>query len=248
METDIVRLFARLLALACVLVVLGSVLALLNITAPNPTGRRYSSQYPLTVGDGRQIGASAEWILARDLRLPNNNDADQRQCICSAGRRTPNECNGCVHTQAAMSSSYRIPDFISPRFIAESKNRNNLLYAGREVEQIRDYALAALMLKIPLWVYVRVDTPVAPEFVALTESTGGGVVYYFSNPTYADPVDRIGWAGLLISAPLGIASLWLGFRRQREPVSQAARTLDHAAAFSQRVKAKLHEDLHQESP
>lgn len=246
------RFIFRLIALICLIAFTISILLLLNITAPNPTGRRYSSQPPLTVGDGQQIGASAEWILAQDLHLPNNNDPDQRQCICSAGRRTPRKCNVCVHTQASLSSSYRIPDFISPHFIAESKNRNDLLYTGREVDQLQDYALAALMLKIPLWVYVRVDTPVAPEFTALAESTGGGVVYYFTTEGFVDPVDQGGLAGLLISVPIGTAALLLSVRRPvpspRGPVSRAVRTLDHANEFAQRAKSRLRQDLHEDDP
>lgn len=58
-----------------------SVVLLLNITAPNPTHRRYSSQMPLTTGqgNGKSIGDSAEVILAADLNLPNNNAPDQRK-------------------------------------------------------------------------------------------------------------------------------------------------------------------------
>jgi hypothetical protein len=246
-----VRLLFRLLALACLIGAAISILLLLNMTAPNPTGRRYSSLPPLTVGDGKQIGASAEWILARDLRLPNNNAADQRQCICGSGRRTPADCNSCVHSLSAMGSSYRIPDFISPHFIAESKNRSNLMYSGREVDQLQDYALAALMLKIPLWVYVRVDTPVAPEFIALVESTGGGVIRYFTTEGFVDPVDRAAWAGLLGSVPLGAAAFYLGFRRPQKrrsrgspgPVGRANRVLDQADAFAQRVKGRLRQEL-----
>ena len=88
-----------------------------------------------------------------------------------------------------LQSNFRIPDFIAPDFIAESKNTQNLLYSGREYDQISDYALAAKLLNRPLWVYTRVDTIVEPKFYEIVHATGGNVVPYFTVPGYVDPVD-----------------------------------------------------------
>lgn len=202
------------------------VILLLNITAPNPTGRRYSSEIPLTTGggSGEAIGRDAERILAHDLRLPNNNDPDQRQCLCqSAVLSTSRDCNVCL-AAPGLHSTYRIPDFIAPGFIAESKNTQNLLYGGREFDQISDYALAAKSLNRPLWVFVRVDTNVQPEFYQIVVSTGGGVLAYFAVPGYADPVDGAARTGLLLSGLCAAGCIWLERRSVRKRHSTAVKS------------------------
>jgi hypothetical protein len=230
-----------------------AILLLLNITAPNPTGRRYSSQMPLMTGGGMNIGLDAERILAHDLRLPNNNDPAQRQCLCHPGSSIPSDCNLCIPV-APLQSAWRIPDFVSDRFLAESKNRANLPYDGREVDQIVDYAAAAISLGRPLWVYVRVNTPVAPEFDALVESTGGAVIPYFTVPGYHDTVDavaqRLLWAGLLLTAcPI----LTIGFFAARAtparptPAQRTIRTLQHAEDFSRKTRTRLQSQLKEKS-
>ncbi len=74
----------RIVFLLALISLVASVVLLMNITAPNPTGRRYSSEVPLVgrQANAQQIGADGERILSNDLHLPNNNEADQRQCIC----------------------------------------------------------------------------------------------------------------------------------------------------------------------
>lgn len=171
---------------------------LLNFTAPNPTGRRYSSQTPLTTGQatGNKIGLDGERILAADLHLPRNDAPDQLQCICNSlqysNRRN---CNACI-AAAPLSAQYRRPDFVGPNFIAEAKNTQNLLYESRDLEQIRDFVTAAKALKRPLWVFTRVNTEIDSEFSRIVETTGGGVVPYFTVPGYVDPVDRAAKAGI----------------------------------------------------
>jgi hypothetical protein len=242
----------RILLTLFQLIAVASILLLLNVTAPNPTHRRYSSEMPITTGQAgpQEIGASAERILSNDLRLPNNNDADQLQCICSSTSDVRRSyCRACLAVVQSV-SNYRIPDFVGPDFIAESKNTQGLLYAGREVDQIRDFVTASLMMRRPLWLYVRTNTDVAPEFAALVNSTGGGIVHYFTVPGYADPIDSTARAGLIV-AIIGIISLIvLGRRSQRRPVSipapkqpfindplgKAVRKTETAETFMQRSK------------
>jgi hypothetical protein len=177
-----------------ILISIGTIL-LLNFTAFNPTHRRYSSASPvINANSPQEIGISGERILAADLGLPRNDDPDQRQCICNSPSYVPGvaECRVCsAYSQSV--ANYRRPDFFSPQFIAESKNRQGLLYTHDDlVNQIGDYAIAARALNIPLWVYVRVDTQVDPEFKRIVRETGGNIIYYFTVPGYVDPIDRLG--------------------------------------------------------
>lgn len=193
----------RSLMLLSLMIFIVSMVLLLNFTAPNPTGRRYSSESPVTTGQGsaNAIGLSGERVLAQDLNLPRNDRKDQLQCICNSPtyRLSVSECRVCLaYTQSI--ANYRRPDFVSSNFIAESKNAQNLIYTGREVDQITDYVFAARAMNIPLWVYVRVDTVVDPEFVDVVASTRGGVVYYFTVPGYVDPVDQTARVIALLAA------------------------------------------------
>lgn len=213
-----------------------------NFTAPNPTGRRYSSESPVTTGQGSasQIGLSGEMILARDLGLPRNEEANQRQCACgSQSSVTVNECRVCLVTTSEI-SSYRRPDFVAANFIAESKNVQNLLYTGREVNQIREYALVARLLNRPLWIYTRVDSAVSREFIDIAESTGGGVVRYFSVPGYKDPVDQfaitvrtvtLSTVGLLVIIEVIV-------RRFKRKPPQYGKPLDHAEALMEKARER----------
>lgn len=185
-------------------------LLLLNFTAPNPTGRRYSSEMPLTTrqGSAAEIGLSGERILAKDLGLPRNEAPDQRKCICNNGNPSPAECNACV-ASVQMASPYRRPDFFGKGFIAEAKNTQGLFYEGREFEQISDYALAAHTLGVPLYVYTRVDTKIDREFEHVVASTGGAVVRYFRVPNWSDPIDSLARNGLLLSlGALLLLGIW----------------------------------------
>lgn len=215
----------RLVALIALLVAVICIILLLNFTAPNPTGRRYSSQVPRTTGQGNStaLGLDGERILAIDLGLPRNDDPDQRLCICN---NRPNyippltECRTCVAFSQSV-ANYRRPDFIGPDFIAESKNRRDLLYTqSDQLEQIGDYAIAARAAGKPLWLYVRVNTKLDPEFYRIVQETGGGVVYYFTVPDYVDPIDQAATAGLFISGGMFVMLILversaLIFRRRR---------------------------------
>lgn len=199
---------AALGALVCIVL-------LLNVTAPNPTRRRYSSQ-PVVMEhvSPHVVGSSAESVLAADLRLPNNNTEDQRQCFCSSSGQAPKSlCRSCVVSIPEI-SSFCVPDFIATSFVADSKNER-LFPSRHDAEQIPEMAAGAKALGVPLWVYVRVCTEMKPEAAGLIEiiaSTGGGLVPYFIGegcPNYVDPVDRAAGVGLLVSlAVVAVFSVW----------------------------------------
>jgi len=182
------------LILALVLFCVSAIL-LLNFTAPNPTGRRYSSQIVLISGGTQSIGNSGEAVLSEDLHLPNNNASDQLQCLCNPTYRARvSECRTCV-ASSELVTTFRRPDFISPYFIAESKNVQIL----RDFEQISVYAAAARLMGRPLWVFVRVNTIFDSGTDELVKATGGGIVPYFAVPGYVDPVDTAAKRGLAAS-------------------------------------------------
>jgi hypothetical protein len=235
-------------------------LLLRNVTAPNPTGRRYSSETPLTTGQGssQDIGISGETVLAKDLRLPNNNYAGQTQCICGKASQSSNgRCVACLVVLPSM-SSYRMPDFVGSGFLAESKNEQGLLYTGREVDQIQDYVMAAILMRASLWVYVRIDTNVAPEFIQLVQSTGGNIVYYFTVPGYIDPVDDAAHKVQAVSMAtlfLVVLETWAVRRFKNRPLTvsfpkspadpfgKASSKVDAAEDFVRRTKDRQQRDM-----
>lgn len=209
-----IKLVRRLSLLTAIIGAVICIILLLNFTAENPTGRRYSSEIPISTGGGNssQIGTSGERILANDLGVQRNEQADLRQCICNMTPTRANppltECRVCMG-YAQLTSQYRRPDFVTSSYIAESKNASDLAYTGREIDQIGDYAISARALGVPLWVYVRVNSRVDPEFVNIVNSTGGGVVSYFTTPGYVDATDQRARTGLIIAgATILILGLW----------------------------------------
>jgi hypothetical protein len=253
----------RLITILAMICALGSIILLLNFTAPNPTGRRYSSEMPLTTrqGDAQAIGLSAELILSKDLKLPRNEDASERQCICGNATLSldANQCNACFAYSSTI-DTYRRPDFVSRDFIAESKNRRNLLYTHTDqIEQIGDYASAARELGIPLILYIRVNTQLDPEFVQMVESTGGAVIPYFTVPGYIDPVDYAAQVVLLVSLAVLVVVVLVGrvarpskitrvvvlspkpprpFRQPNDPINRALHKTKTAEDFVRRRKEK----------
>jgi len=234
---------------------------LLNFTAPNPTGRRYSSLMPLTTGQasGQQIGLDAELVLANDLGLPRNDEPDQRQCVCGnvCSGSCASDCLSCIASVETV-SNYRRPDFIGADFIAESKNSRNLLYESRDFDQISAFAEAAQILDRRLWIYIRVNTNIDPAFEQVVNATGGGVVRYFSLPDYVDPVDAVARNGIVVSGvALGLLSVWqllvwrpIRFVRTARPQPQQAnptnvseRKLDDAEELVRKRKDRLLSDI-----
>lgn len=258
------NLLRRVIILLSFVIALVCIVLLLNITAANPTGRRYSSESPVIQGTSQSIGISGERILAADLNTIRNERSDMRQCICQGpGPRSVSECRVCS-AYAQITSSYRRPDFVTGSYIAESKNGTSLLYSGREVDQIGDYVIAARALGIPLWVYTRVDTRVDAEFMDIVRTTGGDVVPYFTVPDYVDPVDQAATSGLL--GALGVL-FFMGFwetsaqyirrrpkppkrdkpRRPRgrsnDPVSRAMRTTKATEDFQDDAEESARHDI-----
>ena len=247
----------RILLLFALLFFVISIILLLNITAPNPTHRRYSSEMPLTKGSANEIGSDGERILSNDLHLPNNNSTNQKQCICGSSS-AKGRCNVCI-AQVPMIASYRMPDFVSDTFIADSKNEQGLLYMANkhDTDQIQDFVIASLLTNRRLYIYVRQSTVVSPEFVQLVESTGGAVVTYFTVQGYVDPVDdtarKSGAASGFLLAGIG----WLEWRSLRkrsfkvvmpsspkprqpaESLNGSTRKITHVEDFSARAKARL---------
>lgn len=124
-----------------------------------------------------------------------------------------------------------------------------------QVEQIEDYAIAAIALKRPLWLYTRVDTTLSPDFYILVESTGGGVVHYFSLPGWVDPVDHAARIALLMgSGGLLFGIIWplrrIRWRRhqpaptpmsdakkRKDPLQKAMRSVSELESFTRRTEA-----------
>jgi hypothetical protein len=259
-----VKRFRRIVLLIALLVLVVSVILLMNITAPNPTHRRYSSEMPITTGqDNKLKGDSAEAILSTDLHLPNNNSANQKQCLC--GSSTSNGgCKVCI--AKIPGNTNRIPDFVSDGFIADSKNEQGLLYIGNkhDTDQIRDFVVASLLTNRRLYIYVRMNTTVSPEFDQLVESTGGAVVPYFTFPGYIDSVDITARESAGVSVFLLIGLAWLEWNSIRNrnfklpkthspkspqpvnPVDGAARKIAHAEDFAASAKDRLQAKVDEE--
>lgn len=196
------------------------IILLLNFTAPNPTGRRYSSRPIDLTASIAQKGRLGEDILANDLKLPNNNT--QGQCICGNSTPTDPRCTVCfVQITISGSERSRRPDFVSDTLIADAKNVEALTMprSSGDYTELRDYAAAALKSGRSLWVYVRVNTEVDPVFHTLTQGTGGGVVHYFVVPGWYDPVDEGAKRGLVVSlAMVGVGALLSRTPRKRRAV------------------------------
>lgn len=201
-------------------------LALLaNFTAPNPTGRRYSSEMPSRALNDFQRGLDAERILSNDLGIENNNSSDAGQCICSQQRYGPdksprvNNCNICV-VYSPLVEHYNIPDFITDRYIIDSKDVLKL--DTQNYEQLENFALMSKALNRPLWLFVSQRTKTAPYITQLVEDTGGQIVLYFSYPGYVDVVDaeaRKVIFGSLAVLGLGVAWEYLARKSKRSIIS-----------------------------
>ncbi len=188
----------RLLIFAALLGIGFCVVLLLNFTAPNPTGRRYSSEAVNLSEDSQQKGITGERILANDLDVPNNNTSG-KQCVCGTHINPPiSKCSICV-VRSDKIASYRIPDFVTNTFIADSKNTEKLLVTHtHNYPQIMDMVVAANQKRIPLWIFVRVNTEIDREFYQIVRSTGGDIVPYFVVPGYVDLIDQAAIVGLMI--------------------------------------------------
>lgn len=238
----------RVVLVVAIIGIVVCIVLLLNFTASNPTHRRYSSRAPLTTGQGASgaIGLSAEQILSKDLGLPRNEDQDQRKCICGAsGLNSAGQCNSCI-TSLPTVDTFRLPDFVSSKFIADAKNQARLHVQSRDFQQLRDFADAAKALDISLWVFVRVDTDVDPELRDMVRAAGGDVVFYFVIPGYEDPTTEAAQRGLLVSVIAGVSAVAPDmppvrrrFRRvKKDAAVQANAVLDDAERLLAAMKDK----------
>lgn len=209
------RHIRRIILVASFISIIICFVLLLNFTAPNPTGRRYSSQTPMGISSNEK-GDAGESILSMDLRLPHNGSSDQRRCLCNSSVvGIPSECRVCLVSMPLTSNQFRIPDFVAPTFIAEAKNARRL--NQDQFEQIKEYSSAALLLGKPLWLFVRMDTYLGEDFNALVMSTGGNVVYYFTAIGYVDPVDRAAQQILLVATPIFLVTAFWHLKARNNP-------------------------------
>lgn len=183
-------------------VMIAAFLIVLNITHPNPTGRRYSSEMIDLNISSQEKGLQAEAILESDLHTMRNDSPGNRQCICTNASTPPvsSACTSCMAYIPELQINRR-PDFITERYIAEVKNHGKGLYQSRrDMEELTDYVIAAQTLRLPLWIYLRTDTPIPDEFRVLIEATGGGVVSYLAVPGYVDVVGQTALVVLVLSS------------------------------------------------
>lgn len=152
-----IRRGGLLLSFVCLIVSIG---LLLNFTAPNPTGRRYSSDVPVLSGSPNEIGASAERILSHDLGVEKN----------------------------TVNFDGVIPDFLTEIQIVEAKNCAVLPCESRG-QFDRLIALASATDR-ELWVYTRITTRIPDDMAQRVHATGGAIVPYFVEPGYIDQVDN----------------------------------------------------------
>ncbi len=263
------NILRRVLLLLCMGTLVVCVVLLLNFTALNPTGRRYSSYIPTENFRGRD-GGDAERILSLDLDVPQNTITEPRQCICDSGYTNSLPHGGCdVCTIASDIEDYYIPDFFTDEFIGEAKNwspGSGEVYSGRNSRQINAFLSMARELNRPFWLYVAVDSVVSPELRTLAESTGGGVIYYFTVPGYVDPIDAAAKSGIALSGGVFVlCALWevwglrrLRIRRRipkepapkspptpRDPIGKAARSVQNAEQFNTQSRETARNELDQ---
>lgn len=266
------KFLRRSLMLAALLTALVCAVLLLNFTAPNPTGRRYSSETPLRTREGAsyQLGVDGERVLANDLGLPNNNASGQGQCFCRIGNDAgfAPKCRICVGQFEAVSRA-RVPDFVTPTLIVDSKNSQHIPSSSEEAQEIADYAMLAQLTSREFWLFVRMDTTVSLEVAQIVQLTGGDLVYYFTTPDYVDPVDqtaRAGFAGAgILFGFVGWLELrsWRGQKRLKllsskpkptappkypnNPLNRAIHKTDAAADFGQRAIDRQRRDIDRDS-
>lgn len=247
------KLSRRLIILASLVGIAVCIIYLLNFTADNPTGRRYSSSLVTITGKPGNIGDSGEDVLAKDLKLPNNNRAGQQKCICDHDQvSSPSGCSTCIlYGEFPSVDNFERPDFVGKGFIAESKNVAEL----NTYTQLKGYAEAARYKGLKLWVFVRVDTKVDSRYDDLVEGTGGDIVYYFAVPGYEDPTDRRSKIGLVFFVPALAGTAALEVRTWRKPrlahqhqAQKAAAAVDDLEAFANRIRVRSHVVTDKENP
>jgi hypothetical protein len=206
-----VKFLRRCLLLISFGALIFSSVLLLNFTAPNPTGRRYSSEIPPENIRGRD-GGNAEIILSIDLGVHQNTITPPRQCICNSSFSNSLPRSNCdVCTLNSEVERYHIPDFVTDAFIIEAKNYspNSGDVYSQNGNQLDAYLIMAHQLNRPFWLFVAVDSVVRDELRLLAEATGGGVVYYFTVAGYVDPIDTAAKGGITVSSTIfALSAIW----------------------------------------
>jgi hypothetical protein len=250
----------RALMTCCVALILVGIVLLLNFTAFNPTGRRYSGQTIDLNASSNDKGLQGENILATDLNLSITNERSSSPvCICNSrfeGTIPPNStCSVCVAYSESV-SNFRIPDIVAGGYFAESKNARELAISqARDYEQIQEMAAVAQEINQPLWIYVRTETYVDREYRNLARSTGGDVVYYFRDPLFVDPVDQIARILIVVGASGAVLILgweawrWIQSQTPDEPeenvdeIDDTVDTVDETENFMRRVDRLSRKEL-----
>lgn len=167
----------RILIISVILLTVASVVSLLfSTTAPNPTGRWFSSNFIDTSLATQIYGQEAEIVLAHDLHLPQNDSPEgERRCFCNVQYQAPpGRCNVC-ETSSANISSWSIPDFVTDGMIVDSKAVGQFTVD----KQINNFITVAKQTGRQLWIYVRNDTTFSDATRSSIQATGGDIIPYF---------------------------------------------------------------------
>jgi hypothetical protein len=248
------KLFLRLVAVSSFVVIIVSLIQLMNFTAPNPTGRRFSSQIPNAEcgesGCSSANGRYAEVILSLDLKIPRNDSLEgNRACFCTSRRSS--RCNTCLARNTGATS---IPDFVTGAYIAEAKFTRALSLT----QQLSSMIQGSRTLNMPFYLFVRVDTLVTPTLTTAVNETGGAVVYYFSHVGWkGDTTEQMAQVALVIALVLAhIAVVGLYFLTRpvivtpivppvtpQSKLTKAERKVNNAEEYYQQRKQKALDDI-----
>ncbi len=187
-------------------------LLITNYDPNNPTNRRYSSEPVITQSDDLNIiGESGENVLSKDLGMLRNEKSKPRQAFCNPEPQNIPSDIECIFTSNEI-ENFRIPDFISESYIAESKNARELsVNQERNYKQIRAFALASKETERPLYIYVRHNTEVGQAYYDLYQEfeIDGRIIHYFqTEQAFVDPVDFNLLMGIV--GGLSIIVIWTG--------------------------------------
>lgn len=199
-------------AIATLVIIVCAGLLITNFDPTNPTHRRYSSETVLSTGDAPSddIGRDGERVLSKDLGVPRNDADIPVLVVCNTRFKDappPAKNTECFFYSDDI-ENYRVPDFLTDDYIAESKNAEKLLVTqDRDYKQIKAFAVASAGLNRPLYIYVRHNTKVDAEFYELFAGIDGGVIHYFMTKEHVDPIDFYLLLGIVAS--LSVIILWI---------------------------------------
>lgn len=203
------------IALAIVVVCAG--LLITNFDPNNPTHRRYSSEVVLSTGEAPSdtIGWDGERVLSKDLNHPKNDENIPVLAFCNSrfeeSGQPPAKHVECIYFSDAI-ENYRVPDFYSDDYIAESKNSATLMIGQeRNYKQIQAFAIASADLGRPLYIFVRHNTRVDAQYYDLFDNIEGGIIHYFQTTGYTDQTDFYLLLGII--GGLSVIIIWVGISR-----------------------------------